>query len=544
MRDERSWCWRVIRFGVRPLYVCEHAGRLYFASEVKAIFAGDPTIPRAFDPTGLDQIFTFWTPVAAADGVRRASRIGARRTCASTPRRDVRTGPAGRRVSRSRDGDGFTGSLEDAVEAVRRRSSRRRRCGCSAPTFPSGAICRAGSTARSSRRSACGPREGSSAPSRCASRTPSTTRPVPAAMVERLGSEHHEVGRRARDIAAAFPDVVAHTERPILRTAPAPLFLLSKLVQDTGIKVVLTGEGADEMFAGYDLFREAKVRRFWARQPESTCGRACSSGSTRTWRGRPCRSGAMASSSSATISSGRRSQALATTSAGSRRRRCSGCSRPTCATAIGGHDVAPSSSPTCPPEFARWSPLAQDQYLEVRTLLSGYLLSSQGDRMLMAHSVEGRFPFLDRERGRRSPSRCRDAYKLQRPRREARAQARRRGSGAARDSRAGRSSPTGRRTRCRSPAPQEGGSTRCGSERAWPMPGSSIPAADALLEKCRSRGEAGQFSNADNMAVVGILSTQLVHHQLLRLSADLRGRVPLRTCVDNLSPSDASPASV
>ena len=42
-----------------------------------------------------------------------------------------------------------------------------------------------------------------------------------------------------------------------------------------------------------------------------------------------------------------------------------------------------------------WTPLAQDQYLEKRTLLAGYLLSSQGDRMLMAHSVEGRFPFLD-----------------------------------------------------------------------------------------------------------------------------------------------------
>ena len=36
-----------------------------------------------------------------------------------------------------------------------------------------------------------------------------------------------------------------------------------------GIKVVLTGEGADEMLAGYDIFREAKVRRFWARVPGS-----------------------------------------------------------------------------------------------------------------------------------------------------------------------------------------------------------------------------------------------------------------------------------
>ena len=89
-------------------------------------------------------------------------------------------------------------------------------------------------------------------------------------MAQRLGAEHHEVVVSRADIAAAFPHVIAHAERPILRTAPAPLYLLSRLVRRHGIKVVLTGEGADEMFAGYDLFREAKVRRFWARQPGST----------------------------------------------------------------------------------------------------------------------------------------------------------------------------------------------------------------------------------------------------------------------------------
>src|SRR5918992_257385 len=56
-----------------------------------------------------------------------------------------------------------------------------------------------------------------------------------------------------------------------------------------------------------------------------------------------------------------------------------------------------ATSRRLPREFSRWSPLAQDQYLEMRTLLAGYLLSSQGDRMLLAHSVEGRFPFLDAE---------------------------------------------------------------------------------------------------------------------------------------------------
>ncbi len=48
------------------------------------------------------------------------------------------------------------------------------------------------------------------------------------------------------------------------------MMLLSKLVRENNIKVVITGEGADEMLAGYDIFKEAKIRRFWAKQPDST----------------------------------------------------------------------------------------------------------------------------------------------------------------------------------------------------------------------------------------------------------------------------------
>ena len=55
----------------------------------------------------------------------------------------------------------------------------------------------------------------------------------------------------------------------------------------------------------------------------------------------------------------------------------------------------PPSQPTLPEAFESWSLLAQAQYLEMSTFLSPYLLSSQGDRMAMAHSVEGRYPFLD-----------------------------------------------------------------------------------------------------------------------------------------------------
>jgi len=48
-----------------------------------------------------------------------------------------------------------------------------------------------------------------------------------------------------------------------------------------------------------------------------------------------------------------------------------------------------------PANFNSWNTLAQAQYLEMITFLTPYLLSSQGDRMAMANSVEGRYPFLD-----------------------------------------------------------------------------------------------------------------------------------------------------
>ena len=89
-------------------------------------------------------------------------------------------------------------------------------------------------------------------------------------MAERLDSRHEEIEVARADIANIFPEVIRHTERPVPRTAPAAMYLLSELVRKAGIKSVLTGEGADEVLAGYDIFREAKIRRFWAKAPDST----------------------------------------------------------------------------------------------------------------------------------------------------------------------------------------------------------------------------------------------------------------------------------
>ena len=74
-------------------------------------------------------------------------------------------------------------------------------------------------------------------------------------------TNHHERKISSKDIVENFSDVIWHAEAPLFRTAPVPMYLLAQVVQSAGIKVVLTGEGADETFLGYDLFRETLLRQ-------------------------------------------------------------------------------------------------------------------------------------------------------------------------------------------------------------------------------------------------------------------------------------------
>jgi asparagine synthase (glutamine-hydrolysing) len=57
-------------------------------------------------------------------------------------------------------------------------------------------------------------------------------------------------------------------------------------------------------------------------------------------------------------------------------------------------------------------------------------------------------------------------------------------------------------------------------------------AVRGLWQKCRLRAESGQFSNTDNMAVVGVLSAQLLHHQLVRQPPDCGAPISFRTMVE------------
>ncbi len=522
------------RVGVRPLYYAEHEGELIFGSEVKAIFAAAPELPRAFDPVGLDQCFTWWTMIAPRTAFAGVSEVrpGHVRTY-KLPHSD-RGGPwtvdEHAYWTPQYPGD-FSGGLADAEAAVRaalERATELRmlRADVEVGSYLSGGLDSSLIATMGLRAKGQGFRTFSLRFSDAEYDEGSYQR----LMADRLGATHQEVTVSRRDIAQVFPAVCAHAERPILRTAPAPMYLLSRLVREHGIKVVLTGEGADEMFAGYDLFREAAVRRFWARAPKSTVRPRLLERLYPYLARSPVSQRAMSQAFFGKGLEGWRElgfghQLRWQTTAGIKRL-LTDEQRQAVREPAGLPDELPA-------ELAQWSHLAQDQYLEVRTLMSGYLLSAQGDRMLMANSIEGRFPFLDRE-VMTLAGRLPDSYKLRgldekhvlkriasgllpeqickRPKQPYRAP----------DALAfvGPDSP--------------GWLTDILSEEALRAAGVFDPVAGTKLwEKCNSRADSGQFSNADNMALVGMLSTQLVWQRVLGAGAPAGLAMAVRTVIDH-----------
>lgn len=526
------------RVGICPLHLCEHDGCLYFASEVKAIFAANAAIPRAFDPIGIAQTFTFWTIVPPQGVFRGVTELepGHVRIYENGTVRD-RAFWVPRHPVPDDARDRFHGSLEDAVREVRKAIEDATSLCMLRADVPVGSYLSGGLD--SSLVAALGRRFAGDRFQTFSLRFEDAEYDETAyqrLMVNMLGSEHHEVVVSRSDIATVFPEVIYHTERPILRTAPAPLFLLSRLVRDSGVKVVLTGEGADEMFAGYDIFREGKVRRFWGRQPASALRPKLLERLYPYLARSPVSQQAMARQFFGRNIAAHQAPGFAHDTrwhtTGALKRLLSGDMR----AATADRDTVGEFLATLPAEFARWSPLAQDQHLEIRTLLSGYLLSSQGDRMLMANSVEGRFPFLDKNVIALADS-LPPAYKL-RVLDEKHVVKRVAEGVVPREILARKKQPY------RAPdalsfiaedAPEYIEDAL--SETALREANVFDPqAVTQLLRKCRARGRDGQFSNADNMALVGALSTQLLYQQFIANLPERSCAVMLRTDIDKATP--------
>lgn len=379
------------RVGILPLFYTRQGRQLLFASEIKALLPLLAEAPRV-SPAALDQVFTFWAPhspntlfegiyevppghlLVLENGHVRESVYWDWRF----PEQD----------------DYLTGSTADLAEQLydllADATRIRLRADVLVGAYLSGGLDSSALVALIRRHS--------SAPLKTFSigfeEKSLDESAFQQQMVEHVGVEHSRIFCHNHDVADDFPATVFHAETAVLRTAPTPMRRLSGLVRTSGYRVVLTGEGADEALGGYDLFKEAKIRQFWARHPQSK------------WRPLLLKalypyletSGAQAKTYLRNfygIGLGDPHQpGFSHLTRWFTTAQCKVFFSPELTTALR-EDAAAQLLGQLPSAFDRWHPFNRAQYLEAKTLLGGYLLCSQGDRMLMANSVEGRFPFLD-----------------------------------------------------------------------------------------------------------------------------------------------------
>lgn len=383
------------RCGVRPLYWRRGAGRLWFASEVKALFAAAPGEAR-LDPFSLAQSFTYWGPVdpgsvfagvtSLPPGHTLAIEADGRQTL--TRYWDWAFPPCGAAATRwasvEHAADELRALLTDAV-ALRLRAD-----------VPLGAYLSGGldSSAITALMRQAGAHQ---------LRTYSIgfdddefdEGAQQQAMVRYLGCEHTTLRCTRQAIGAAFPDFIRQVEQPVLRTAGVPLMLLAQQVRADGRKVVLTGEGADEVFAGYDLFKEAKVRRFWARQPGSRFRPLLLGRLYGYLKNSPVQHAALAQAFFGRGMEHLGRPVFAHVPRWESSQRALRFLAPALRASLADWNALDWYEARLPAGIREWAPLARDQYVEAKSLLADYLLPAQGDRPAMAHGVEGRFPFLD-----------------------------------------------------------------------------------------------------------------------------------------------------
>jgi asparagine synthase (glutamine-hydrolysing) len=212
-------------------------------------------------------------------------------------------------------------------------------------------------------------------------------------MSKHLETKHQKIIFSRKSIPSIIREVIFHTEVPLLRSGAFPMYVLANLVRSNDTKVVLSGEGSDELFGGYDIFREVKIREFCSKDPDSKFRSALYKKVNNFVSG-------LDSQSANSLSLFYNNVNLQSPfSSHSTRWKLGAFSQQFFSTEyreqMAKNDEARSMEESLPKDFMTWTPIQKAQYLEVTTLFSNYLLSSQGDRVSMAASVECRYPFLD-----------------------------------------------------------------------------------------------------------------------------------------------------
>ncbi len=381
------------RMGIRPLFYTLHKNSFIFGSEIKCIFTF-PDMQPEIDYQSLAQIFTYWTTLTPFTAFKNIFEL--------SPGCFMKVNHTGRQVKKywqlkfpqqdQHRNESDVGKVAEEFEYLLTSATEiRLRADVPVAAYLSGGLDSSATTYIIKKVKpeilhtfSIGFSE---------DEFDETTYQEEVSLY--LNTVHKAFECSNADIAAHFPEVVWHSEIPLFRTGPVPMYLLSKNVHENGIKVVITGEGADEMLAGYNIFKEAMIREFWSRQPGSRyrplllqklypyLGQFQGKNKNLLKFFFGYKLGETDSPYYSHLIRWNNTERLKTFFSADVR-----------------HDIEkldPYETLTgmLPDGFGNWDLLSRAQWLETTIFMSGYLLSSQGDRMAMANSVEGRYPFLD-----------------------------------------------------------------------------------------------------------------------------------------------------
>jgi len=386
--DDRSRCLTAVRdrFGVKPLYYAVHEDTLYLASEIKALFAAG--VPANWNAEGLYASLAFRPPgmtqFTGVHAVPPGHILTADETGVTLESYWDMDYPRVSELPKALDESALVNEFRNRLdEAVRLRL----RADVAVACYLSGGIDSSAILGLAARHS----EHPISAFTLRFDHPEYDEGTLAREMAHKAGAEWIEIPIGESDLADHFNDAVYHAESQCINAHFVAKYLLSRAVRDAGFKVVLTGEGSDELLAGYPHFREDLLRSERRRGlSQLYVDNKVSHGVLLSTGGE----GDLASLNAA----------LGFTPAmfrpvGDRLRRLAHLLN---REFFGSIDAADHGElllrhVDVPGRLAGRAAVHQSQYLWAKTALPNYILALLGDRMEMAHSIEGRVPFLDHE---------------------------------------------------------------------------------------------------------------------------------------------------
>ncbi len=381
------------RFGIKPLFYAVHGETLYLASEVKALFAAG--VPARWDAESVAQATEFGGHQMRTlfEGVFQVPPghylVATDRHTELNKYWDFNY-PTKDNAALRRSGADYAAEFRHVLEeAVRLRLRADVPVGC----YLSGGLdsCAVLGLAAKHRRD----------PIRAFTLTfdrPDYDEEKEAKeMASRAGADFFPIPIRQDDLADNFADAIQQSETFCFNAHGVAKYLLSRAVRDAGYKVVITGEGSDEILGGYAHFRRdmvlynrdgqnpaeaAAILQDLERLNPVSRGLLLPHGAAKPLENVKRVLGFVPSWIETFSARGAKMQPLWASDFAERYG-----SRESYHSLLSGIDVRG--------QLSGRDAVHQSLYLWSKTLLPGYILNMLGDRMEMAHSVEGRVPFLD-----------------------------------------------------------------------------------------------------------------------------------------------------